>query len=863
MTLIATLLDAENLALKKYSFARDIDTLGVDGLPVGSNLPRFSKRKAVAGRPVWTDTGIDVGTATSNFILAAGMAHDGETPIVITLDGASQIYRFWTGETLTQSASVTFAQWATLLSAPANHTYVVAHFRVHHGLIIAALERKISNVVDGVTLAVSQDLGVTWAYVPVQGVTPSATVSAGDVPRAPLTGELPLANVIARWSISVFPVKGIRDIREMRFTWCDYQSKAANPGGYQIGAFVASRTSDTGNWTIRNNRLIGEVEIAGQSGFHGHATSADDAGMVVVCGDVGYRNRFDRYVFDWATYETATITTQTEWYGESDFTDTFRASVPQPTSACPWGDGGSVWSSDGDDALVTYIGGTKQATDKAVVGAADRRSVRRLNGYPSTSPSTDTNTNQLPLHLRCVSAKDQTVWAGGSRFAPSLSLDGQHMARMMDVDTSQVITDGKNLYRLDVANLLKSPIPAFKHVTPLKASPGQANFVDNTWVQHAAPGGTNTVVQVYYDGRTWRYSSDDAALVPQPKELPQCYGPFYEITCTATSINAGQHRIGGEGNTFDTGVQSNFLAFIQPLGNESATMEFQPYYLNPGVQISTGGITYWEVSPNDGWSECPLMWNRAALSTSRAVVQWTARNSSKQVKARFLIGLQLNAVNIESPYPIRPRTTTAPPDEIVQVPLAVTGTPWTVGCMIHLPQETPMYGVQRKFFTLFADANNYIEVTEESTTTQIKLVKNGTTTDNVTISTDDLPGLHRGDHVYILFSNNGTAITVHLATPAGSHSLTLSDTLGATPVRIHNGNVDQSSICTLDFVAAGTWDTAFDEAAKDAEFRDLTIVDGAPAVSPESSVVNPEYRSRSWPLGYLPSRLRRRFDRVW
>lgn len=35
------------------------------------------------------------------------------------------------------------------------------------------------------------------------------------------------------------------------------------------------------------------------------------------------------------------------------------------------------------------------------------------------------------------------------------------------------------------------------------------------------------------------------------------------------------------------------------------------------------------------------------------------------------------------------------------------------------------------------------------------------------------------------------------------------------------------------------------------------------AENPAEPAVNPEYSSRSWPLGYLPSRLRRRFDRVW
>lgn len=785
------------------TFARNSPSYDAGGRAVGVDEPRWwHRRKAAAGRPQFTSTGVDIGTTGE--ILATGVDHDNETPLMVTREPSSSNIHIRSGTGLTIQNTVTYTSLATTLSAPAGHVYTGNTWYIHNGLIICVANRNEGSGIVGQTVFYTQDNGSTWAYWQVQGVTGDASTAIGDIPQnqsAGVPATYSGGGLGNRWSVGSFPVYGVHDYQNAVITIADYIASGAFPEGGQGCIAVITRASDTGTWTLQNVRMAYETwDTALTPTVHLHAGGAvyypesDVLSIVWAWGDGSQNNHLTAQLFTLSGYATDTPTDIDEWHGNVTSTAATSAHKfsPQPVSAVPTGDGRIAWSADTYAEVIPVCNAPRTSDDLPVWDSFDTR------GKYTGGTLRDGND---PLHLRWCLTADGPRWYGGSNNDPiyHVSTDGLHFARVHldgaeDVATLQ--SDGASIYYVESDGVIYSAdFPAVHVQRPLRTFPGGYNEMKAAFTQFTAPATDTTRVTVYYDGRNFRYDSDDSLLDPQPRTRPPVgMTHFVEVANDDTTNDA-----------------AGFM-YVTPTGQNFAGDQCQVWYVLPvasdrgarfglAAQVRGAGTDAWFprldwlYSDNTNWTPVYL-YGTASESNAFGITGFFC-----ELPGRYLIAPLMHVQGKHAIAPTGPESTAE--DETLSVPLALQGARWAVAGTVEWPMEATDETGDHNAFTVYGDSNNHIVVSHDATNGEIDfaITIGGSLDTTLTLTTGRL---QRGDTLHWVVTSDGTDISVAASTPQNTDDDTASDTqLSTQPTAVINGDDTQSGIVPLDWYGVG------------------------------------------------------------
>ena len=812
------------------SFSRDIVAYDWAGDERAVNTPRYSRRNVpITGRVVLEDTGIEISSNQAD-IHAVGKGHDNVTTIVVTEQATENSHRvYWGSEAqfkngTASSNGIAWSNLATVVGAPAGTVYRPQSALVHHGLIVLFCQRTRSSVIEGVTMIYSQDYGATWAYVPARDidgdpVVASSSVGIGDVPAIPgLTGATGFQQP---WSMGQFPVDSLDDIRKVRFTWADYQFKSGSPGGGSFGAFEATRSSDTGLWILKDNRLIYQFENASDVGLHSHGAGVCTAGLLGCWGDVGYRNHFSFHAFDWNTYETATVTTTVEYHGGYTPDASLYSLSPQPTSPTPGPNGSTVWSGD------TKLGQVLQTLD--VTDPSEPLQLEELDRTVEYTAGGGQFTGPDPIHLRFAKGVSGKLWTAGvsSGGHHLISRDGYNFAKLHlrstddSVGGGRLYSDGDLLFFRKGGNIFTAPIPQIFTAKLLEAAPGAKEYQDPTykWTQRIAPGGTNTVQDVYYDGTNYRFDSDDSLLDPQPPQPPVRPGVPLKLFTFVDHAAGGRWDLRATKNTMVRKFYYPMMAVWPYDHSQGCAFELQPFTLH--TSYVSGTLRLWEIFDTEKWTLL-IADGEVGVDSNISFPELTinSRSNGTFSPGAYLVQCVGYMDQSKGSYPADIAMFSTSPDELFSVSTPIVDQTWTIGGSIHWPEITPQRNGDFPLFTIYGDADNHIVLSHDLTNGEVDVIitSGGSVVATIVLTTGQIG---RGDTAHFLVTSDGTNISAAVSTVRDYDSGTAVQQLVTAPTQIRNGNSDQSSISSLGIAGLAWSDNAMGTDNFLSEFKQL------------------------------------------
>ena len=561
------------------TFSRNASTVDGVGTTVAANVPRFlQSNRSVASLLDFRATGVAL--VNTSQLLSGGYDLDGDS-IVVAADTAGTIVKFIEVKPSGAAAIISTTANTALPGAGGGIVYNVKGARVIFGTTIVHAQRTNGSVIEGITLFVTQDNGVTWSRV-----ENSAADGGGfNLPKPTAYGSN--ADTINRgreWSTSIFPEGGIDaagnfNPNDIWFTWTDYlQSGGATPKGWQCGIVRLTRSDRTQPFTIGKSRVLDERwEATASSNFHGHTVGLTGNGLFVLGnGDSEKLHAFHTFQIDHATYETASITKTYDWFGEVAPTATNGRSCPQMSAMFPGRNGVILGSNDTWQSPILQI---NNAATSAT--ACDISSPITIQGDAQGGAFYRGWGNIWAQWNPDPSGSGGEYVVGGFDAIPDVmrhySEDGINWASLNNCDNyeNQHVLCGEYIAIVRASDevVMLARKPKVQTVNPLMLAPGADNLLTNVAPNDgAATSGGNTRSLVNWTNGEFRFASG-GGLVPNAPKVPAPFpNPIYVyLGCESTTSNAhGSIYSQASGNTINTGT--NYLAgtfALAPLGTKA------------------------------------------------------------------------------------------------------------------------------------------------------------------------------------------------------------------------------------------------------------------------------------------------------
>lgn len=679
------------------SFSRDIATVSPLGETVGMNVPRWGKPFTFCERPTWTTSSFP-SIANGVSPIGVGSRADG-SPCIIYYSAGGSPMNFGAGAigSITSVRSVVADDWAPPGSA-ANTTYYARSAVIHLGMCVLLCERVVSDQSVGTTIITSQDEFQTFQIHDL----PANSVAAGADANKQRGRHWAMANV--------FPMQGRTWHTGFWVPFSDYLSNAGTPYGGQIGLIGFTRNSSSEAWTIGGLRLIYETwDTSNTSTMHAHTAAVTTGGVVSAWGDGAARNQLLFHKLDLSDYENASVTTTVAAGGVTDNANKV-AGGNQPVSFAPGKTPGSFLGSADYEYEVVQLYGAIVDDASELTQAGLIRPDRTGSGIIQRGPEA--------LHLHFNPLNGYYSHGGGSGMHYMVSRDGENFAwcgRGGSLSKELwVYGDSLLIVAVGGGTCVHTPVPRVRTVRPLLVNPGGQNAYDGTFTQNFAPDSGITLTPVYYDSSTstFRYTSGDAALDPQPpSDMPfdpsQAIMRLVTTNTSVTGTSLGRHYVTA-GNV--NNQRRNDLGFLCHLKPQAATFG---WYRNPVTPNSFGGVSL--------DFRTPFIWHPLSACNSIASDGTTSRIRTACALPHTGPGYQREAMTLVAwvhstqgkaftSYPV-PRSTTGA-DELATVSgfsvpsnsLAFRGSfqiPYDA--CVQLPVALPLA-------TIYQDANNYIEI---------------------------------------------------------------------------------------------------------------------------------------------------------
>jgi hypothetical protein len=805
-----------------YSFSRAAATVDDDGVVVASGVPRYGRAAQLCATPAFTT----IGSVSSGYaLMQTGVAADGTTLLMITLDGTGQmrihsgtlgnVVKSWTNVGTQQAGAV-----RDILQTYGNQESTVAYSPyaavVCHGAFVVSCRRfHWTGAVweeRGIAVVASQNNGTSWTVLKDKDANHIPTLNIGG-----LRGNL--------WGFTGYYPTNVA-VSEAWFAVVDYMNSGHGTGGQTV-LMRAIRTG-LGAWMF-GPLYLGDSDADGH--FHtamffkpADAAYAGKGYLVTSQGDSGDARGRVRVCNDPANYQLdASWSAVNEFAGGGDDPDAADRGLTNQWAGVQAAGPGSASAYVGHDVtpecvskMTVAVDGTLSYARKFGVGGAYFDPIwmqcptPELGGpYVTRTTATRTGAEQRYLYSR-TGEYWTTIGRGDNGAKASLPcFFGGQIIFMSGSGVSDVVALA---LPADVSNR-----------RPLRIGPGGTNLVkaQSSWTYHS--GGVRAGHTVTFPARgTLDVEPPTPATAPVGRVVTTGENLSDFVESFAWSGNSGTQNVDWYGIESGTAGETMTVRYlIRPIANGRVNVRhLVGSQVGEGTNVeakafTSGWLPVVTAMSTAAWGAALRFFGINVYAVPNPVGDTRAMQTSYEI-APDLIYNKLSGDAAIPGYPVAPGTTG--PDEDFKVTLGLTGSTWTVGVVTREPHDGPESSMSAAIpsvphFTLYVDANNSIEY--------VKDYANSRLTMNVKIAgvttTQHMTGIYwqREDYVRVVTDSNGTTISCE-ASVAGGPVLTASvaGVFGTQPIDARFEKADGTTAC-VDFYACVVHSTA--AAAYDAD----------------------------------------------
>jgi hypothetical protein len=713
-----------------FSFARDQATYDSRGNACAADVPRYGRQRAVTTRQQASTLKAMSGSGTLG-ILASGVKADGVTPLVMGRTvGAANSYKVFSGDALDQSDVISgtldlMEDTIDLESQDATHAWSAGI--VCHGLIAAAAEVTYTGGPGGLCSLITSDESSnfeTWTRAGVVAGDQWATDS--NYPDPINAGTASWGN---KWVCNWFPEGSSSNPTAIWITMTDYLGGTDGKDGGKSWICRATRTGASAtSWTIGNLREVytSTATGSGGDGEHYHACGMmqdPSTGIwyaIILIGDTDYARLVKVQIgsSDGTDYETATLTTVTDWSGGTA-NDGSDPETIQPTACAILADGSLLVTSDNEGFSKYIIDSDSLTSAKAKIdpagpagyeddtsrGCLDLEMVHARDAYGDlyigthSLPDTDTpETNQQSV----VASLDGRTW-----FTLANDQDVRYPAGKYIVGC----TDGSN-----IIGYARPTAATVRTCNPLQINPGATNLIPATWesalTDNAALTAGTGFNQAGYGAVIYKIVDTGSGLVwptgftyaGETMPTPPGYedGKLILACKTVSGVTTNEH-IWKENITSSGTVAKCFTAWTH-VPVDAKSIGFKTY-----SNVAGESSSYRRHADATGWTPY-TQWNTGAEVLTN-IVRLLSGDSGGLSFGEFAVMFDAAALGRIPPYPTA-YGTSSPPNEVATVTgLNVTsGEDYAVSLDVLFPDHHGPYTSLGPLFTLYEDATNYVTV---------------------------------------------------------------------------------------------------------------------------------------------------------
>lgn len=715
------------------NFARNQATYDPLGNACAANVPRYGKQRAVVTRQQATTQATLSGSGTLGILTSNTMA-DGVSPLAICrTTGAANSYKVFSksGGSFTQhniiSGTLDIMEGAIDLESQGDTVHAWKAGIVCHGLIAAVTEVTYTGGPGGLCSLITSDESSNWETWTRAGVVAADQWSTDSNYPDPLNaGTATWGN---SWTCNAFPIGSSNRPTALWITMTDYVGGTNGKDGGKAWIARATRSSESAtSWTIGNLREVytSTATGSGGDGEHYHACGMmrdPSTGIWYAIGLLGDTN-YARVVkvkigsSDGSDYETATLTTVTDWSGGTA-NDGSDPDTIQPTACAILSDGSLLVTSDNEAYSKFVIDSDSLTEDKARI-------------YPVGPAGFENDTSRGCLDLDMIHARDtygdlyigthslpDTDTPETNQESVIASLDGETWftlanAKGVRYPAGNLIlgcTDGSNI--IGYARPTASSVRTFR---PLLVSPGATNQIPTTWESSLTDNAQVTAGtannQASFGNVVWKVADTGSGLV-----WPTGFARAGETIPTPPGYTTGKLVLAVQSTS---GTATDSQAWRQNISSSDQVDKCIGMWFHVPQDAKSCGAklysnvageasSYRRLASANGWTPY-VDWNTGA-ATLGAMVRLLSGDSAGPSWGEFAVFFDCAALGQIVPYPT-PYGTSSPPNEDAPVEnLSIAdGADYAVSEDILFPEHYGPYSALGPLYTLWKDANNYVEV---------------------------------------------------------------------------------------------------------------------------------------------------------
>lgn len=802
-----------NLA-DKFSFSRPHATRDPLGNDVSANEPRYDRARGIADAAPFADLTASPVASADDDQAFGGYDADGQTPMMVLHAKTSQRLRIVKGDdwsTVFSQNMVDGSGSADMMrGAVSGYRFPLVTGIVAHGLILTLCVRINTSTgsTESVAIVWSGDDGANWqVQQDTEGNNGLPDHEVGNVNGR--GADFSLQNY---W---IEPGTDPTNPLAIWVAWCAYYPGPNKLGG-QSAMFRCTRDSVGGSWTVKDSRLMWSTDSNDDPDHHYHVAypvvdlSRNLIGCVTAVGDVADDNRLSfAYIDDAADpddYLTNTIKINDAYCGDRDVNVTGRLAGPQPTGFAPTGTTGEAFAAT--DVGQNYIYKVLAPRAGATLSST-KVGLEAVYGHSRLRPEVFHIICREPGHGRGYLAGGRDL--DGNRKRLIYSEDGEAWDEVM-------IPEGTDApFRVEVAWYGRTPcllmqdglhtfrLPRIRKARPMLLGPGKHNYAGGNWSQYTNVRGIssgNSVTKVSANGSgNYEYpTGHERAGEELPMQPPHPTAPVYHVEGSGEYLNCGDWLVTLNGGGL-TGTRWNgMLVAVFPLQDRQGWQLFD----YSGSQRPAMEFSFADFEENQRWRMIHYGW-RNVVDNYYGILRINSRGPDGfglgpqecfiQILGCWPEGSS-NAFGGHVPYPIPENTDASGDPEKASIDGVALGATWSVrggfGMLDIEPDQHDGFDTTAYPLTIYADANNYVEVSiNTDNTLTLNVVSGGVST---TASTSALR-LHSDASVRIAVTRLGNGSTELRATALGETvTATAASEITASNVDIRLSNNDQTDV---------------------------------------------------------------------